>query len=77
MIAWLSFGCTPTPPGWQRPVGILAILIGLASIVFSGQIAARGRSSRPVNIAVGAAFVVIGTLSLLGVIHFAEHCPSG
>jgi len=77
LIVWLSFGCNPIPLGWQRPVGVLGILVGVAAIVFSRQIAARGRSSRPVNIVVGAAFVVIGTLVLIGVIHLAEHCPSG
>jgi hypothetical protein len=77
LIAWLAAGCTPTPPGWQRPLGVLGILIGLAAIVFSGQIAAWGQSSRPVNIAVGTAFVVIGTLALIGVIHFHENCPAG
>jgi len=67
-------GCAPIPAGWQRPAGIFAVLIGLAAIVFSPAIAARGRSSRPVNIIVGAAFIVIGALSLVGVIQFGQHC---
>jgi hypothetical protein len=54
---------------------VAGILVGLIVIAMSGPISARGPTSRPVAIAIGAAFAAIGALTLFGIIHLAERCP--
>ncbi len=73
-----TFGCMPIPAVWQRPAGALAILIGVLSVIFSAKFSAasRGRTSRPVAVFVGAVFILFGSLTVFGIIHLAEHCPS-
>lgn len=75
LSVWLATGCNPVPAAWQRPAGALGILFGILAIVFSAKFpTAKGPPSRPLNILVGSAFIVIGGLVVLGVIHLAEHC---